>query len=206
MKEMTFYLGYEATASLSVTPEEVVTPMATTTGSKLSESIAIIPILRAGLGMGDALLELLPKATVHHIGMYRSKNSLLPVQYYNRLPKGSACDIAYIVDPCIATSGTLHAVVAMVKKWGARKVVVVSVIASRPGIERLASLHPDINIFVGAIDETLSSEGMIIPGLGDAGDRLYSTPQDLTPVTGGAAGAEGIASPVAAGKRKAGSV
>jgi uracil phosphoribosyltransferase len=131
MKEMTFYLGYEATGSLKVAPEQVKTPMGTCTASKLSESIAIIPILRAGLGMGDALLELLPRASVHHIGMYRSKNSLLPVQYYNRLPKDANCDVAYIVDPCIATSGTLHAVCSMVKKWGAKRVVVISVIASR---------------------------------------------------------------------------
>lgn len=116
-----------------------------------------------------------------YIGMYRSKDSLLPIQYYNRLPKNEKCDIAYVVDPCIATANTLHAVVQILKKWGAKKIVVISAIGARPGVERLVELHPDVEIFIGAIDDTLSETGMILPGIGDAGDRQFGTSHDEVP-------------------------
>ena len=113
-----------------------------------------------------------------HEGMYRQKEHLLPVQYYNRLPRGSACDTAFIVDPCIASSNTIQAVVSIVKRWGAKKIVVIAAIGSRSGVDKLHASHPDIDIHVGAIDEVLSPKGMIIPGIGDAGDRMYGTPLD----------------------------
>jgi len=147
-------------------------------GSKLHENVSIIPILRAGLGMSDGMLELLPKASVHHIGMFRSKSSLLPIQYYNRLPKDEVCDIAFITDPCIATSNTIRAVVSIIKRWGAKKIVVIATIGARAGIDMLLEAHPDIDVFIGQVDEVLSVEGMITPGIGDAGDRLYGTPCD----------------------------
>jgi len=179
LKEVTFYLGYEATRDLATTPKDVLTPNDVKhTGVSLPQAVAIIPILRAGLGMADAMVELMPKSSVHHIGMFRSKHSLLPTQYYNRLPKGEACDVAYIVDPCIATSNTLQAVVGIVKRWGAKKIVVVAAIGARQGVENLLKAHPDITIYIGEIDDVLSTEGMIIPGIGDAGDRLFSPPGD----------------------------
>lgn len=182
LKEITFYLGYEATRELTTRVDKIHTPMNVEfDGAKLSDRIAIIPILRAGLTMADGMLELLPNAAVHHIGMYRSKDSLLPIQYYNRLPKNESCDVAYIVDPCIATSNTIHAVVSIVKKWGAKRIVVVSAIGARTGVERLQELHPDVDVFIGAIDETLSESGMIVPGIGDAGDRQFGTPSDEVP-------------------------
>lgn len=124
------------------------------------------------------MLELMPTAAVHHIGMFRTKESLMPIQYYNRLPRDANCDIAYIVDPCIASSNTIHAVITILQKWGAKKIVVVSAIASTTGIEKITELHPEIDVFVAAIDDKLSESGMIIPGIGDAGDRQFGTPFD----------------------------
>jgi uracil phosphoribosyltransferase len=115
--------------------------------------------------------------------MFRAKESLLPVQYYNRLPKDHNTDIAFIVDPCIATSNTLHAVCSILKRWGAKKVVVISAIGARPGVDKILELHPDVDLYIGQIDETLSPEGMIIPGIGDAGDRQFRTPSEELPVT-----------------------
>ncbi len=113
--------------------------------------------------------------------MYRSKDSLLPIQYYNRLPKNAQCDVAYVVDPCIATANTLHAVVQILKRWGAKRIVVIAAIGARAGVNRLAELHPSIDIFIGAIDDTLSEAGMILPGIGDAGDRQFGTHHDEVP-------------------------
>lgn len=110
--------------------------------------------------------------------MFRAKESLLPVQYYNRLPKDHNCDVAFICDPCIATSNTIHAVCSVIRKWGAKKVVVVAAIGARSGVERLLEMHPEVEVYIGAIDETLTAEGMIIPGIGDAGDRQFGTPSD----------------------------
>jgi uracil phosphoribosyltransferase len=113
--------------------------------------------------------------------MYRAKESLLPIQYYNRLPKGKVCDVAYVVDPCIATSNTIHAVVSILKRWGAKRIVVISAVGAREGVNKLLEMHPTVELFIGAVDETLSATGMIIPGIGDAGDRQFGTPNDEIP-------------------------
>ena len=176
LREITFYLGYEATSHLSTRSVRITTPMAETSGKKLAERIALVPIMRAGLGMVDSMLELLPNADVHHIGMYRAKESLMPIQYYNKLPKGNCADVCYVLDPMIATSGTICAIVNILKKWGCPKIHVVSVLASRPGLDALVKAHPDVTVTVSHVDETLSDDGMILPGLGDAGNRLFSTP------------------------------
>ena len=110
--------------------------------------------------------------------MYRSKGTRLPVQYYNRLPKEQASDVAYIVDPCIATAETIRAVCSIVETWGAKKIIVVAVLGAKEGVEKLLALHPNIEIFVAALDETLNADGMIFPGIGDAGDRLFGTPSE----------------------------
>lgn len=182
LREITFYLGYEATRNLTTESKVVTTPLNVEfEGGRLAEKVAVIPILRAGLTMADGMLDLLPQAAVHHIGMFRSKISHLPVQYYNRLPRDEACDVAYVVDPCVATSNTLHAVVSILKKWGAKKIVVVAAVACRSGVNRLSSDHPDIEIFVGALDDQLNDAGMIVPGIGDAGDRQFGTPFEEEP-------------------------
>jgi uracil phosphoribosyltransferase len=200
LREITFYLGYEASRDLKTVSETVVTPMDQPfAGSKIGESIAIIPILRAGLGMCDAMLELFPRAAVHHIGMYRTKDSLIPVQYYNRLPRGEACDVAYVVDPCIATSNTIHAVVNILKRWGAKRIVVISAIGARAGVDRLLEEHPDVEVHIGAVDDILSDNGMILPGIGDAGDRQFGTHHDQEPTV---LPAEPISPPASASKRK----
>lgn len=121
------------------------------------------------------MLELVPNAAVHHIGMYRSKD-LMPVQYYNRLPRKCEADVAYILDPIIATSNTVTAVIGILKKWGVEKIHVICVVASEEGINSIAKTHPDVQITVGTIDKELTKDGQICPGIGDAGDRLYGTP------------------------------
>jgi len=182
LREITFYLGYEASRDLKVTSDPIRTPMNVDfNGSKVAEQVAIIPILRAGLAMGDGMLELMPKAAVYHIGMYRAKESLLPIQYYNRLPKNKVCDVAYVVDPCIATSNTIHAVVSILKRWGAKRIVVIAAIGAREGVNKLLELHPTVELYIGAVDDVLSPQGMIIPGIGDAGDRQFGTPNDEIP-------------------------
>jgi uracil phosphoribosyltransferase len=183
LREITFYLGYEATRDLHLSEYAIRTPNdAEAVGHKLSQAISFIPILRAGLGMTDGMLDLIPKASIHHIGMYRTKDSLMPVQYYNKLPRGQLCDIAFILDPCIATSVTMNATISIVKKWGAKKIVVISAIGAKGGIDEVLSKHPEVEIHIAAVDPKLSSDGMILPGLGDAGDRQFCTPEnDDTP-------------------------
>ncbi|CAM9380834.1 unnamed protein product [Discosporangium mesarthrocarpum] len=123
--------------------------------------------------MSESFLELLPNAPMYHIGMYRNTGSLIPVQYYNRLPKGKPSDVAVVLDPIIASSRTICAVVSIVKKWGAKKVKVVSLVASKCGVQALAKQHPDVQIYLASID-TLAENGVdLVPGIGDAGDRLY---------------------------------
>lgn len=182
LKELTHHLGYEATKdlntreiplSVSIGKEKAEQHM-DCKGQKISDRIALIPILRSGLGMADGFLELIPKAAVHHIGMYRIPGSA-PVQYFNRLPRKCECDVAYVVDPVIGSSETVMAVVAILKKWGAPKIHIVCVIASKQGLTKIIESHPDIYVTVGMVDEVLTTEGIVQPGLGDAGNRLYAT-------------------------------
>jgi len=144
------------------------------TGSALMEKVSLVPILRSGLGMVDSMLELMPNAAVHHIGMYRK--DMMPVQYYNRLPRKCESDVAYILDPIIATSNTVMSVIGILKKWGVGKIHVIAVIASEEGITSIATTHPDVQLTVGTIDEELTTDGIVLPGIGDAGDRLFGTP------------------------------
>ena len=179
IKEITFYLGYEATRGLKTNGRDVTTPLdAKAKGKVIADHICIIPILRAGLTMSESLMDLLPEAAVHHIGMYRVPGSTMPVQYYNRLPQKHDTDVVFITDPCIASSNTLQAACSIVKRWGAKKIVIIATIASQTGIDKLQEAHPDVDIFVAQVDDKLSEDGMILPGIGDAGDRLFGTPAD----------------------------
>mmetsp|Transcript_1135 Transcript_1135/g.2372 ORF Transcript_1135/g.2372 Transcript_1135/m.2372 type:complete len:281 (+) Transcript_1135:117-959(+) len=181
LREITFHLGYEATSTLTTRGIPITVPATNPNdhidaiGQKIKEKVALIPILRSGLGMIDAMLELVDNATVHHIGMYRSK-TLMPVQYYNRLPRVCDVDVAYVLDPLIATSNTIISVVGILKKWGVPEIHVLSVIASKKGLSELLRHHPDVHVTIGHIDENLNAEGNLMPGLGDAGDRLFGTP------------------------------
>lgn len=178
LREITFYLGYEATATLNTKPIALTVPVGhdhvECDGKKISDRVAMIPILRSGLGMIDSMLELTPNAGVHHIGMY--KKGSMPVQYYNRLPRKCEADVAFVLDPVIATAGTVKSVISILKKWGVPKIHVVSVVVSEEGIKSIAETHPDVQLTVGTIDHSLTEDGVLIPGIGDAGDRLYGTP------------------------------
>merc|ERR1719203_2225803 len=181
LREVTFHLGYEATATLLTAPRnDVVSPLGPVEKGALrvSESVALIPILRAGLGMVDAMQELLPNAVVHHIGMFRAhRMSSKPIEYYSRLPK-DACDLAFVLDPMIATSQTIHACIDKLKVWGVKRIIVLSIMASGPGLKELCRNHPDVQVCTAQVDDTLRDDGMMIPGLGDAGDRQFGTPAE----------------------------
>jgi len=180
LRETTFYLGYEATADLPLTPTSKSTSTNDFVGAKLAAKVALIPIMRGGLGMVEPMLELLPMAAVHHMGMYRSRPSPVPVQYYNRLPRHRAADIAVVLDPCLDTAVTITAVCSILKNWGAKCIKVVTCVGSRPGLKKLLDRHPNVEVYVGAIDENLSECGQwTVPGIGDAGNRLYSTGEEL---------------------------
>lgn len=175
VKELATLLTYEATASLSVKPIKVETPMATANAYEVTEKIGLVPILRAGLGMVEGVWELIPAAEVWHIGLYRDEKTLRPVQYYNKLPLEPTVSICFILDPMLATGGSATATVDVLKKWGVKKIKFVGLIGAPEGIQMLQNAHPDVPIHLAAIDERLNEIGYIVPGLGDAGDRQFGT-------------------------------
>lgn len=178
LRELTFHLGYEATSSLSTKPVPLTVPVGKDhvehTGQALAEKVALVPIMRSGLGMVDSMLELTPDAAVHHVGMYRRE--MMPVQYYNRLPKKCEVNVVYVLDPIIATSNTIMSVIGILKKWGAPQIHIISTIASQEGVNTISKVHPDVQITIGTMDTELTKEGVLLPGIGDAGDRLFGTP------------------------------
>ena len=141
----------------------------------LSLTIAIIPILRAGLGLVEPILELIPNAEVWHLGMYRDEETAKPIEYYCKLPKDDPAQVGFVLDPMLATGGSIRVAVAALKRWGVQDVRVLSVIAAPEGIRALREEHPDVSIYVGAIDQELNDQKFIVPGLGDAGDRIFKT-------------------------------
>jgi uracil phosphoribosyltransferase len=168
-------LAVRATEDLTTTTIEVQTPLAITRGSRLAQRVAIVPILRAGLGLVDPVLELLPTAEVWHLGMYRDEATALPVEYYSKLPANDPAQVGLVLDPMLATGGSIRTAVSALKKWGVKDIRILSVIAAPEGIEALTLEHPDISIYVGAIDQELNEHKFIVPGLGDAGDRIFNT-------------------------------
>ena len=168
-------LAYEATKDLNLMPVEVETPMAKTTGHQLSESIGIVPILRAGLGMVEPVLDFLPSAEVWHLGLYRDESTAEPVEYYSRLSDGHPVDVALVLDPMLATGGSAIAALETLKQWGAKRTKILSIIASEFGIQRIAEESTDTQVYVCAIDPILNDDKFIVPGLGDAGDRIFNT-------------------------------
>ncbi|HEX2221793.1 MAG TPA: uracil phosphoribosyltransferase [Candidatus Limnocylindria bacterium] len=175
VRELSWLLGYEAMADLTVRPAEIETPLEAMTGSELEPRVGFIPVLRAGLGMVDAMLELMPSAEVWHIGLYRDERTLKPVEYYNKLPDAASVQVCLILDPMLATGGSSAATVDILKAWGAARVKQVSLIAAPEGIATLSASHPDVDIHVAAVDSHLNERGYIVPGLGDAGDRQFGT-------------------------------
>lgn len=168
-------LAYEATKDLTLRPLEIETPLTPMTAQALSQRIGLVPILRAGLGMVDPILNLIPSAEVWHLGLYRDEATALPIEYYSKLPQTEPVDVALLVDPMLATGGSATAALAALKRWGVQKVKVLSIIASQIGIEAVQSQFSDAEIYVCAIDPELDSRKFIVPGLGDAGDRIFNT-------------------------------
>ncbi len=175
VRELTWLLGYEAMADLSTQAREIETPLEPMTGRQVEPKVGLIPVLRAGLGMVDAMLELMPSAEVWHIGLYRDERTLKPVEYYNKLPDAATVQLCLILDPMLATGGSAAATADILKAWGAARVKQVSLIAAPEGIATLSAAHPDVDIHVAAVDRALNERGYIMPGLGDAGDRQFGT-------------------------------
>jgi len=175
VREIAALLSYEATADLVIQPKIVETPLKTTTGAELQEKIGLVPILRAGLGMVEGVWELMPTAEVWHIGLYRDEHTLKPVQYYNKLPIAPTVTVCLILDPMLATGGSAVATVDILKKWGVTKIKFVGLIGAPEGIKLMQERHPDVPIYLAAIDDHLNERGYIVPGLGDAGDRQFGT-------------------------------
>lgn len=173
--EISTLLLYEATADLPTEPREVRTPLAPYAGVRLKDKVGLIPVLRAGIGMVQAALELMPDAQVWHIGLFRDERTLRPIEYYNKLPSSATVQVCLVLDPMLATGGSATATVDILKKWGARRVKYVGIIAAPEGVRALSSAHPDVPIHVAALDERLNDKGYIVPGLGDAGDRQFGT-------------------------------
>lgn len=166
---------YEATADLGLVAHEVRTPLAPYTGARLAEPVGLVPVLRAGIGMVQAALALMPEAQVWHIGLFRDERTLRPIEYYNKLPSEATVQVCLVLDPMLATGGSAVATVDILKKWGARRIKYVGIIAAPEGVGALSGAHPDIPIHVAALDDHLNEKGYIVPGLGDAGDRQFGT-------------------------------
>lgn len=175
VREISGLLAYEATADLKVQTIEVQTPLKLTHGADLTEKIGLVPILRAGLGMVEGIWELMPSSEVWHIGIYRDEKTLKPVEYYNKLPTEPTVSVCLILDPMLATGGSAVATVGVLKKWGVKRIKFVGLIGAPEGVANMQRNHPDVPIFLGALDEHLNENGYIVPGLGDAGDRQFGT-------------------------------
>ncbi len=179
--EISALLVYEATKDLETTDTDVMTPLTQTKGKIVHEKIGLVPILRAGLGMVEGVWKLLPQAEVWHIGLYRDEKTLKPVEYYNKLPVSPTVDIVFLLDPMLATGGSASATIDILKKWGAKKIIFVGLIAAPEGIQEVHRSHPEVPIHIANIDERLTTDtdefppGYIFPGLGDAGDRQFGT-------------------------------
>jgi uracil phosphoribosyltransferase len=168
-------LFFEATHDVQLRAVEIESPLVRTTCREIAEKIGLVPVLRAGLGMADAMLQALPESSVWHLGLYRDHATLKPVTYYNKLPAKPDMDLALVLDPMLATGGSAIAAIDILKKSGIAKVKFVGIIGAPEGRDALRAAHPDVPIFLAALDEKLNEMGYIVPGLGDAGDRQFGT-------------------------------
>ncbi|MFZ0448971.1 MAG: uracil phosphoribosyltransferase [Desulfatiglandaceae bacterium] len=175
VREISILLAYEATQDLALMPVDIETPLTRTTGQILQEQIGLIPILRAGLGMVEGVWEMMPGSEVWHIGLFRDEHTLKPVEYYNKLPVFPTVQLCLVLDPMLATGGSAIATINILKKWGARQIKYIGIIAAPQGIKAMREAHPDIPIHIGVIDDGLNENAYILPGLGDAGDRQFGT-------------------------------
>ncbi|KAH9998390.1 UDP-N-acetylglucosamine 1-carboxyvinyltransferase [Russula vinacea] len=178
--ELSIMLGYEATRDLEEISVQGQSPISTFTGSVVKPRVGLTPILRAGLGMTEGLLTLFPDAPVYHLGIYREKVSLQPVEYYSKLPPSPPIDLVFLLDPLIATGGTATAALHMITDWGIplNKIKLLCILASSEGLKHLSEQFPGIEIWAAAVDPHLTKDGLISPGLGDTGDRLNNTARE----------------------------
>ena len=174
--EIAMLICFEATRDLPLANVEIETPICKTTAKELKgRKMAIVPILRAGLGMVDGVLQLIPAAKVGHIGLYRDPATLKPVEYYCKLPADCAEREVFVVDPMLATGGSSVAAIQMLKDKGCQKIHFMCIIAAPEGVKAMQEAHPDVDVYIGALDDHLNDHGYIVPGLGDAGDRIFGT-------------------------------
>ena len=176
LEEIALLMGYEITRDLPLEDVEVETPLVKAIGKQIAgKKLGIVPILRAGLGMVNGLLELMPMAKVGHVGMYRDPETLQPVEYYCKLPSDLADRRIIVTDPMLATGGSAAAAISLLKEKGAKEIQLMCLVAAPEGVEVVNQAHPDVRIYVAALDEKLNDHGYILPGLGDAGDRIFGT-------------------------------
>lgn len=174
LEEISMLMGYEVTRCLPTEDVEIETPICKTTAKRIAgKKLAIVPILRAGLGMVDGLLALVPVARVGHIGLYRNEETHEPVEYYCKLPKDIDERFVIVVDPMLATGGSSSDALTMIKRRGAKNIVLMCLVSAPEGVERVMREHPDVDIYTAALDEKLNENAYIVPGLGDAGDRIF---------------------------------
>ena len=176
VSEIAMFMAYEATRGLKLRDIEIDTPITKTTVKELAgKKLAVVPILRAGLGMVEGMLTMIPAAKVGHIGLYRDPETLKPVEYYCKLPADCEEREVFATDPMLATGGSAEAAITMLKEKGVKNIHFMCVIAAPEGVKALSEAHPDVDIYIGALDEHLNDHGYIVPGLGDAGDRIFGT-------------------------------
>ena len=175
VEEVAMLLCYEATRDVELVDVKVETPIATADCKMIDKKFGIVPILRAGIGMTDGLLALMPTAKIGHIGLYRDPETLIPVEYYCKLPSDVNEREIFLADPMLATGGTASAAISILKERGAQKITLLCVISAPEGVKRVQEDHPDVDIYTAAYDSMLNEHGYIVPGLGDAGDRIFGT-------------------------------
>lgn len=175
IREISALLTYEATEDLEVAEVRVATPLEETDGTNLAETVGLVPILRAGLGMVEGVWELMPSAEVWHIGIYRDEETFRPVEYYNKLPVEPTVALCLVLDPMLATGGSAVATVEILKRWGVGRIKFVGLIGAPEGISNMEQQHPDVSMYLAAVDDHLNDRAFIVPGLGDAGDRQFGT-------------------------------
>ena len=181
VRQLTGFLAYEATRGLATTTRPVRTPVAEAEGRVLADRVGLFPILRAGLGMVDPVLDLVPEAQVWHLGMYRDEETASPVEYYRKLPERPTVEVGLVLDPMLATGGSATLALETLRDWGVPRVMMLSLIASADGAAAVAEQFPGVQVVAAAVDATLDDRKFIVPGLGDAGDRIFNTtPADVS--------------------------
>lgn len=175
LDEIAGLMAYEITRDLETIPVEIETPMGKTVGRQLAKKVILVPILRAGLGMVDGIHKMIPTAKIGHVGMYRDEKTRQPCEYYAKFPKEIAEGTVFVLDPMLATGGSAASAISILKKAGAKAIKLICLVGTVTGVNKVLGEHPDVPIYLAALDERLNEKGYIVPGLGDAGDRLFGT-------------------------------